>query len=123
MSAKNMNISNHSITPNVTDTKLYDRYQFVTESPEVAIPLIIILLLEGLLGTFGNAVILIALYMIKDLKKMDSIFIANMAISDMYVAIVIDTMSIVGRFLCVFVRSSSDLCARRSNHCATRAYF
>ncbi|XP_056016843.1 uncharacterized protein LOC125675697 [Ostrea edulis] len=95
--SKIMNISNHSIPPEFTDQGVFDRYQFVTESPGVAISLIIILLLAGLIGTFGNVLILLAICVMKNMKSLESIFIANLAISDIYVTIVADTMSIVAK--------------------------
>jgi hypothetical protein len=102
-----MNVSNTSISPGLIDTSVYpdhgifDRYQFVTESPGVAISLIIILLLAGLIGTCGNVLILLALCVIRNMKSLESIFIANLAISDTYVTLVADTMSIVGKFQCL----------------------
>ncbi|XP_061193535.1 melatonin receptor type 1B-A-like [Saccostrea echinata] len=93
-----MNISAVNLTsPDFSDLGLFDRYQFVTESPGVAISLIVILLLAGLVGTCGNILILLALCVTKKMKSLESIFIANLAISDMYVTLVADTMSVVAK--------------------------
>lgn len=79
-----MNLSNDttSAIPGFSDPGLFDRYQFLTESPGVAISVIVILLLAGLVGTCGNILILLALCVMKDMKSLESIFIANLAISD-----------------------------------------
>lgn len=57
-----MNLSNDttSAIPGFSDPGLFDRYQFLTESPGVAISVIVILLLAGLVGTCGNILILLA---------------------------------------------------------------
>lgn len=95
-----MNLSNDttSAIPGFSDPGLFDRYQFLTESPGVAISVIVILLLAGLVGTCGNILILLALCVMKNMKSLESIFIANLAISDMYVTLVADGMSIVGKY-------------------------
>lgn len=94
-----MNLSNDttSAIPGFSDPGLFDRYQFLTESPGVAISVIVILLLAGLVGTCGNILILLALCVMKNMKSLESIFIANLAISDMYVTLVADGMSIVAK--------------------------
>lgn len=94
-----MNSSNNftDTIPEFSDSGLFDRYEFVTESPGVAISLIVILLLAGLVGTGGNILILLALCVTKNMKSLESIFIANLAISDMYVTLVADGMSIVAK--------------------------
>jgi hypothetical protein len=47
-------------------------------------------------GTFGNIMILIVVSKTKELRQTQSIFIINLAISDMYVTLIADPMSIVG---------------------------
>jgi uncharacterized protein with PQ loop repeat len=63
----------------------------------VAIPILIILVIAAILGSFGNILILIAIFKTKNLQRLECIFMANLAISDMYVTLFADPLSIVGR--------------------------
>lgn len=84
--------------PNLTiSVQTFGRFQFVDETPGVAIPILIILVIASVLGTFGNILILITIYTTKNLHRLECIFIANLAISDMYVTVFADPLSIVGK--------------------------
>jgi uncharacterized protein with PQ loop repeat len=63
----------------------------------VAIPILIILVIAAILGSFGNILILITIFKTKNLQRLECIFMANLAISDMYVTLFADPLSIVGR--------------------------
>ena len=88
----NSTIQNLSSQPFV-----YSRYQFVNESPMVAIPILIILVIAAILGSFGNILILIAIFTTKNLQRLECIFMANLATSDIYVTLLADPLSIVGK--------------------------
>lgn len=84
---------------NISNDYLYfHRHRFVIESPEIAIPCLVILFIASVLGTFGNVLILIAVKRTKQLHNVESVLIVNLAISDMYVTAVADPMSIVGKY-------------------------
>lgn len=88
----------NSTLGNLTDSDdSFDRYQFVNEAPGVAIPILITLVLAALFGTFGNVLILITIFTTEKLHRLECIFMANLAISDMYVTTIADPLSIVGK--------------------------
>jgi hypothetical protein len=63
----------------------------------VAIPILIILVIAAILGSFGNILILIAIFTTKNLQRLECIFMANLATSDIYVTLFADPLSIVGK--------------------------
>ena len=74
----------------------FGRYEFITESPALAITSIVLLSIASLVGTFGNVLILIVISKTKEMKHKQSIFMINLALSDLFVTVVADPMSIVG---------------------------
>ncbi|CAC5401053.1 unnamed protein product [Mytilus coruscus] len=78
-------------------TKYFGKYEFIQESPGFAITSIALQTIASLVGTFGNALILIITARSKGTMTVQSIFIINIAISDMYVTLVADPMSVVGK--------------------------
>ena len=62
----NSTIQNLSSQPFV-----YSRYQFVNESRIVAIPILIILVIAVILGSFGNILILITIFTTKNLQRLE----------------------------------------------------
>ncbi|CAG2214981.1 unnamed protein product [Mytilus edulis] len=84
---------------NLTDSSppelIFGRYEFVDESPAVAIPILMILVFASFIGTFGNILILITIIATKNLQRLECIFMANLAFSDMYVTLIADPLSIV----------------------------
>lgn len=87
---------------NLTDSSppelIFGRYEFVDESPAVAIPILMILVFASFIGTFGNILILITIIATKNLQRLECIFMANLAFSDMYVTLIADPLSIVGMY-------------------------
>ncbi|XP_063432392.1 melatonin receptor type 1B-A-like [Mytilus trossulus] len=77
--------------------KYFGKYEFIQESPGFAITSIALQTIASLVGTFGNALILIITARSKGKMSVQSIFIINIAISDMYVTMVADPMSVVGK--------------------------
>ncbi|XP_076091481.1 melatonin receptor type 1B-A-like [Mytilus galloprovincialis] len=78
-------------------SKYFGKYEFIQESPGLAITCIVLQTFASLVGTFGNALILIITARSKGTMTVQSIFIVNIAISDMYVTLMADPMSIVGK--------------------------
>jgi len=78
----------------------YERFGFVSSRPELAIPTVVVLILASAVGTFGNVLILFAVATKKMLRNVESIFIVNLAMSDLFVTTVGQPMSILGRLTC-----------------------
>lgn len=80
----------------VYENTYFGKYDFIHDAPGIAISCIVLLMLASVVGTFGNIMILIVVSKTKELRQTQSIFIINLAISDMYVTLIADPMSIVG---------------------------
>lgn len=76
----------------------HSRYEFIVNSPGLAISAIILLAMASFVGTCGNIVILVIIAKTKELRRKQSIFIVNLALSDMYVTMIADPMSLVGTY-------------------------
>lgn len=81
----------------VIASDVFNRHEFLNGSPGIAIPVLIVLTAASIIGTFGNVLILMSVATTKELQNVESIFIVNLACSDLYVTIVADPMSIVGK--------------------------
>ncbi|XP_046568485.1 melatonin receptor type 1B-B-like [Haliotis rubra] len=75
----------------------FGRHEFLTIQPEIAIPILFILGLATVVGTLGNGLILVSVATRKSLHNVESIFIVNLACSDLYVTAIADPMSIIGK--------------------------
>ncbi|XP_060589642.1 melatonin receptor type 1B-B-like [Ruditapes philippinarum] len=89
----NMTLSSET----VNNELFYERHQFIITEPWLAIPCIIILLIASVAGTFGNMLTLVVIATKSRQRNAESIFIANLAISDLYVTILAQPMSIVAK--------------------------
>ena len=92
--------ANLSATLNVTSrdiTMYYEPYEFLALQPALSILLITTLVIASIVGSSGNIFILIAIATQRDLHTVESIFIANLACSDLYVTLIADPLSIVGK--------------------------
>lgn len=78
--------------------RVFRRFEFIAESPAVGSCLFVALILASLVGAFGNLLILVALCKSKKMSSLECIFIGNLALSDLYVTIVADPMSIAGKY-------------------------
>ena len=83
--------------------KFYNSSTIITNSNNsdfysaLAITCIVILAMASFIGTCGNVLILVVVAETKELRQTQSIFIVNLALSDMYVTMIADPMSIVGK--------------------------
>lgn len=91
-------VINETVVTPAAGSRVFDRYEFVTESPAVGVLVLIVLIVASVVGGFGNLLILVSLWKSKTMKSLECIFIGNLAISDLYVTMVADPMSIVGKF-------------------------
>ncbi|XP_071083595.1 melatonin receptor type 1B-B-like [Haliotis cracherodii] len=83
-------------TDNVTRLT-FERHEFLTIQPEIAIPILFVLGLATVIGTLGNGLILVSVATRKYLHNVESIFIVNLACSDLYVTALADPMSIIAK--------------------------
>ena len=96
-----MNISDgSSIYP---DGKVFGRFQFVQESPGVAITSILVLTMASIIGNFGNILILVAVFKTLKTKSLKFIFVGNLAVSDSFVTSVVTPINILGTFVHVLL--------------------
>ncbi|KAL3852321.1 hypothetical protein ACJMK2_015978 [Sinanodonta woodiana] len=79
------------------DNGVFGRLEFLQAKPHIVIPSIIIVSLASVAGTFGNILILIAVATTKKLRNTESIFIVNLALSDLFVTAISDPMNIVAK--------------------------
>ena len=89
-----------SVTTNVTvrDVDLrFEPYEFLTVQPALYIILVTILIIASVVGTCGNVLILVAIGTQRNLQNVESIFVVNLACCDLYVTLIADPMSIVGK--------------------------
>ena len=75
---------------------VFRRHEFLRQNPWTSIPIIIVLSLASLGGTFGNVLTLITVALCKEVRNVESIFIVNLALSDLCVTAVANPMSILG---------------------------
>lgn len=91
-------VINETVVTPAAGSRTFDRYEFVSEFPGVGVLVLIVLIVASVVGGFGNLLILVSLWKSKTMKSLECIFIGNLAISDLYVTMVADPMSIVGKF-------------------------
>ncbi|KAH3819150.1 hypothetical protein DPMN_120883 [Dreissena polymorpha] len=70
---------------------------YVTENPFLGITYVIILGVTSVVGTFGNGLILYVVSVKKIIGKVESIFILNLAVSDIFVTAVANVISLLGK--------------------------
>lgn len=79
---------------------LIDTFEDITAEKPLTywIPCLVILAVASIVGTFGNLTILFLVYTRRKMRKIETIFIVNLAISDLYVTTLADPMSLIGKF-------------------------
>lgn len=82
---------------NTDQDQHFGRHEFVTETPGVAIPVVVVLVLASIIGTTGNILTLLVFATRKNLRRVENIFMINLVFSDLYVTLVADPMSIVAK--------------------------
>ena len=76
---------------------VFGKHEFLNSKPWTAWPTIVVLSVASFVGTSGNVLTLLAIAMNKSVRNIESMFIVNLAISDLYVTTVADPMSIIGK--------------------------
>lgn len=74
-------------------------FEFIVEFLGVGFCLFVVLILVLFVGVFGNLFILVVFCKLKKMNLLECIFIGNLVLLDLYVIIVVDLMSIVGKYV------------------------
>ncbi|WAR25809.1 CCKAR-like protein [Mya arenaria] len=113
--------NNNSVADNIpSSVVVYGRHEFLQTRPELAVPCIIVLGFASIVGTLGNFLILFVIATKRKLRNVESIFIVNLAISDLYVTVVADPMSLIViklRDLVFYVCVCCHCFQRYTGHC------
>ena len=75
---------------------VFAKYEFVQTNPWLAFPVVLVLFAASLVGTSGNILIFLSVLFYKKVRTVESTFIVNLALSDMFVTLIADPFSIVG---------------------------
>ncbi|XP_076448660.1 melatonin receptor type 1B-A-like [Babylonia areolata] len=86
-------------TTSTTTVSHYEPYEFLEEQPALSSLIILILIAASVAGTSGNILILVSVATQRDLQNVESVFIVNLACSDLYVTLIADPLSVVGKTL------------------------
>ena len=78
---------------------VFAKYEFVQNNPWLAFPVVLVLFAASLVGTSGNILIFLSVLFYKKVRTVESTFIVNLALSDMFVTLIADPFSIVGKLL------------------------
>ena len=90
---------------------VFAKYEFVQTNPWLAFPVVLVLFAASLVGTSGNILIFLSVLFYKKVRTVESTFIVNLALSDMFVTLIADPFSIVGKLLRKRVYTmNSDFC-------------
>ena len=92
-----VNVTTAESNPSI-EISAFGKHEFIQTKPGIAIPVIIILSVASFVGTSGNVLTLLAVASSKNLRNVETIFIVNLAISDLYVTSIADPLSIVGKY-------------------------
>ena len=109
--------ANIRVTTNVTvhDVKLrFEPYEFLTAQPALYIILVTILIIASVVGTCGNILILVAIATQRCLQDVESVFVVNLACCDLYVTLIADPLSIVGKLKCHCCGHTPNTCPSNS---------
>lgn len=84
---------------NVTSESVivYGRYEFLKTRTLLAIPVVIIVSIAAVAGTVGNALTLVVVGSNMLGRNVTTTFIMNLAVSDLFVTLVVNPMSLVGK--------------------------
>ena len=95
-----MNNTFTSLEPD--SARVFGKHEFLSSKPWAAWPTIVVLSFASFVGTVGNILTLLAIASNKSVRNVESIFIVNLAISDLYVTTVADPMSIIGKTIFLY---------------------
>ena len=65
-------------------------------SLEVAVSSVVVLSIATIVGTLGNVLLLVVIATAKGIRTTETVFVINLALSDLYVTSIADPMGIIG---------------------------
>ena len=74
----------------------FGKHEFMNVNPWTALPTVLLLCVASVIGTGGNVLTILAIITCRKIRNEESMFLANLAIADLYVTVVADPMSIIG---------------------------
>lgn len=89
-------MNNRSGSPLLAEENTFGRFQFVWEAPGIALTSVLILAIAALVGTSGNLLILVS---VCHTIKGKSLFVGNLAVSDLFVTLIVDPINILGKYM------------------------
>lgn len=92
-------MNNRSGSPLLPEENTFGRFQFVWEAPGIALTSVLILAIAALVGTAGNLLILVSVCHTIKRKSLEFIFVGNLAVSDLFVTLIVDPISILGKYM------------------------
>lgn len=81
----------------------FGKHQFILTNPATAIVCLLIRCIASLSGTAGNVLTILAILTHKKIRNEKSVFFVNLAVSDLYVTVVADPLSMVGKWRLLFL--------------------
>jgi hypothetical protein len=78
--------------------EIHERHGLLTKSPFIAYPCLLALGISATMGSVGNFLVIFVILFDKTLHSPDTIFIANLAVSDMYMTLIAVPFSIIGNY-------------------------
>lgn len=85
------------INGSVEGVVVYGRHEFLKTRTLLATPVVVIISIACVVGTLGNVLILSVICTNKLGRNVTTTFIMNLAVSDMFVTLVVDPMSLIGK--------------------------
>lgn len=101
-------MNDSSGSPFIPGGNILGRFEFVRESPGVALTSVLILAMAALVGTFGNLLILVSVCHTIKRKSLEFIFVGNLALSDSFVTLIVDPINILGK--CMYTHCACIWC-------------
>lgn len=92
-------MNNRSGSPLLAEENTFGRFQFVWEALGIALTSVLILAIAALVGTFGNLLILVSVCHTIKRKSLEFIFVGNLAVSDLFVTLIVDPINILGKYM------------------------
>lgn len=82
---------------------VFGRHEFLKSKTWIAAPVVVVIVLASVVGTFGNVLILAVICSNTLGRNVTITFITNLAISDLFMTLVADPMNVVGMFKSLYL--------------------
>lgn len=95
-------LNKRSINESSGGVVIYARHEFLKTRTALAVPVVVILLIASVVGTLGNVLTLAVICSNRLGRNVTTTFIMNLAMSDLFVTLIVDPMSLLGRLLYMY---------------------